>query len=346
MAGSGFFLGGLAEGMETARKGALAERTQTETTGIAHRGLAIKEATEARAAEQQMLDQGNKIFSDWMEQINTAVKSAVATGTPPEVLMPQIEPLVAKAEQFGARIGRGGSVRPMIQAMFSQPSTIKAAEIAAKAKAHGTVTEQTAIAGAEKGIPITSGPAPAGPTGAPVVEKFDATKSHYPFGDMDKKVAHSEKLGDNFRQATKTFDTIEDFYQRIKASETENTGAADIAAVFSYIKMLDATSTVSPGEQKSVKEAASIIQQLELQRDRILAGKSNTLHTDTKKDLIRMTEKIYAVAKKSKDRITEEHAHIGRKVKINPSSYIPGYTGPSTDFPMTTPSGIGFRVSQ
>lgn len=71
--------------------------------------------------------------------------------------------------------------------------------------------------------------------------------------DIKERANISNQLRDDFRTDTKEFGQINNYWDRIKSAKP--TGPGDLSLVFSYMKMIDPTSSVQQGEQASAANA-------------------------------------------------------------------------------------------
>lgn len=124
----GFFLGGAAEGMESAAKQGLARDTLAADTGLRTRGLDIQERNSANdvglrtraldiqerqireARARETLTKVDKQVADTMSIIGETVKTALAAGRDPAVVHRTITPLADSAKRLFAASGRDPSL--------------------------------------------------------------------------------------------------------------------------------------------------------------------------------------------------------------------------------------------
>jgi hypothetical protein len=86
----------------------LAERAQTERTGLAGRGLALQERAQAHAESQDQIKRATDIYNQQIANITEVVKAGVATQRDPKQILNSVTPLVQQAEQ----ISRYAMVQP------------------------------------------------------------------------------------------------------------------------------------------------------------------------------------------------------------------------------------------
>ena len=85
-----------------------------------------------------------------------------------------------------------------------------------------------------------------------------------------------QKLRKEYIDQQKPFEELRAMYQRMIAgyegAATDQTGASDIALVFSYMKMLDPTSVVRENEQATAQNAAGVPDQIKMMWNKMLEG--------------------------------------------------------------------------
>lgn len=325
----GAFAGGFAQGFGEAQTRALAERAQTERTALGNRGLALQEQVQRHAQSQDYMKRADAIYQEYIGQITEAVKGAHAVGKDPKSILRAVAPIVEAADQIGTVAGRKpGSALAATQAMLVQPGLVETAAATGKAKAASSIAEQETI---NKAV------------GAGVVT---AEQLASPFGTLKEKLDHIDKLRDDYFKQSNRFNQVSDYFGRIQVAE--NNAVGDISRIFSYIKLLDPTSTVSPGEQATARNTTGVPEQLMLLYNRMLnsQGKENeiVLSTNQRNQFLSNSKKIFDRVEAEHKKVREFFAESGKRAKINPKSIMPDYTGPDSDFPMATPSGIGFKV--
>lgn len=79
-------------------------------------------------------------------------------------------------------------------------------------------------------------------------------------------------LRDGYFKAAKPFVDLRTNYQRIQAASKDETGASDIAMVYSFMKMLDPTSVVREGEFATAENAGGVDSRITSLYNRVLNG--------------------------------------------------------------------------
>jgi hypothetical protein len=87
-----------------------------------------------------------------------------------------------------------------------------------------------------------------------------------------RKFSQEKSLRAEFIKQAQPYTDLRTNYQRIKASAMDNTGASDIAMVYSFMKMLDPTSVVREGEFATAANAGGVDSQVIGMYNRVLSG--------------------------------------------------------------------------
>lgn len=102
-------------------------------------------------------------------------------------------------------------------------------------------------------------------------------------------------------------------------------GAGDIAMVFSFIKALDPTSVVQPGEQATARNAPGVTDQLLNTYNRILNGEFLT--PATRGDFLKVIESELAHRKAPAVEMARRYRTIARESSVNPDHVVPRVFG-------------------
>ena len=328
---NGFFLGGAAEGMESAAKQALARDTLTSDTDIRNRGLSIQDRAQtlaeknaARTANQSVLERVDKQVSDTMAIVADTVKSALATNKDPETIRKAITPLVDSAKSLTAKAGGDpNALDARVGALFVSPTgsdtaaaTVQSAAATAQGKVEG---EQTGKINAAK----ARGDANLGP-------EFEKDK-----------VSAENTLRDDYTKASSNFYTMRDAKSRL--DNLDKSGAGDMALVFQFMKMLDPTSTVREGEYASAANSGGVPSSVQALYNKALG--EGSIGDKARSGIMSQSLRFFEAASKQHDKIQTNYANIAKRQGINPDNVI---VDPREDRAITgkTPGGIGFRATR
>ena len=108
---------------------------------------------------------------------------------------------------------------------------------------------------------------------SPMMQQMKAARDKALQEDLAKVQSGDLKdLRNRYEKKTQNMGKIESAYNKIL--QTKPTAAGDVALVFQFMKMLDPTSTVGPGEQASAQNAAGISEKIINMYNRALTGES------------------------------------------------------------------------
>lgn len=353
----GFFLGGIAQGMETARRGALEEKTQADSTGIATRGLELQERIQGRAEQQQDITRGDAFIAETMTAISETIKSSIAGGNPKEAIMPVIQPYIVSAKELAARIGRNpAEIDGKVATLFAQSTPVQQAAVKGAATATELVSEArtknaalappgmvrggapVVIPGTVPGVPAVPGTtAPAAP--APLTEG-DLLRWKSP----QDKLADADQLREKYTAQSKDFITIRDAKNRIDV--LKKTGPGDVGLVFQYLKILDPNSTVREGEFATVRNAGGVPSAL-----RSLINKAigeGVLEESIRKQIEEQATAFYQKAAVQHDKLVTQYANVAKKrghaVEDVVFDLYPAAVSGAPLRSGTTPGGVNWKI--
>lgn len=296
---SGFFQGGMAEGIQSANKMDLANRTLAADTDLRTRGLEIKERTLQRAERQDILTRVDKAVSDTMATVNETIKAAVEAGRSPDQILKAVTPLVESAKALGAKAGRDPSLfDAQVKAWISQPGLIESA--GAEGTAAGIKKATAAIAEAR------------------ALQRAGVEDPTAGFKDKDQKIKAEGSLRDDYLKASQDFIKIRDAKNRLDA--IEDTGAGDVALIFQFMKILDPGSTVREGEFATAESTAGVPGWVRAQYNKALSGERLT--PEQRKAFKSQAAKLFQAQATQQDRLTTQFANIAKKNKLDVDSVI------------------------
>lgn len=318
---NGFFLGGMADSMESMRKQDLAERTLAQDVGLRTRAIDLQEKELARAAQQETITRAEKQVEATMGVVSETIKSAVAVGRDPELIRRAVEPLVASAKAIASRIGRDpSSLDAMVGAQLYQPTGTETARAAGVLKATTAIAEDETLQKA----------------GVDALGKWKT---------LDEKVKAEGALRDDFLKQAQPFITMRDYRSNLDKIQAD--GAGDIALVFSFMKIIEPNSVVMPGEQANARNAGGVPGHLWGLYNTLLGGGS--LSKDTRKQLREQALGLYESKAAGFDKLQTQFANIAKRQKLNVSNVVVDLM-PSQDddfnerFDGVTPNGTRYRV--
>ena len=303
---NGFFAGGYAEGMDTANKQALAEKTLADDTGLRTRALQLQESQFRNLQNQQVQERGDKLIADTMANVAEAVKAANEAGKDPATVMKAVQPLINSAKAVAAKIGRDpNALDYQAQAIFVNPNAVQKAQVAGEAQATAAVAQDVT----EKKLLNQQAPQQPGQPEPELTRRYKSAQ---------EKTSSENTLRDDFMKQAKDFITIRDAKNRLDV--IEKTGAGDIALVFQYMKILDPGSTVREGEYATARNAAGIPDRILSMYNRAVDGEQ--LSAKARKDIVSQANKFYDSAAIQHDKLTTRFSGIAKRQGLNPDNVI------------------------
>lgn len=316
--GSGFFLGGAAEGISDARKQTLAENTLSQDTGLRSRGLDIQQQALNDKSQRDVIERIDKQITDTMAVVGDTVKSAIEGGKDTDTIQKAVIPLVDSAKALAAKAGRDPkALDAQLNAMLITPSKVETSSTAGISKATAQISEEKALAAA--GVEGTGG-----------------------FTNKQQKVQAENSLRDDFLKASKDYLTVRDAKNRMDS--ILETGAGDIALLYSYMKILDPGSTVREGELALAQQASGVPAVVLNMYNKVVNGER--LPPETRKQFHAQAEKIYQKTAEQQDKNATQFADIARRQKLDTRNVVPDLL-PSTvrdRIEGATSTGIKFKV--
>lgn len=129
-----------------------------------------------------------------------------------------------------------------------------------------------------------------------------------------------EQMFDDFLKVSKDFKTIRDFYDRIEVSAQNPSPAGDLGVIFSYMKMLDAQSTVREGEQATAENARGVPESVRTAYNRFLTG--TKLGAGQRADFINRARQIYQTELKLHQRTEQFFKEKATRNGLNPGNVV------------------------
>lgn len=131
------------------------------------------------------------------------------------------------------------------------------------------------------------------------------------------------KLADDYRKDSGTFAAVRDAYNRVKTASTEPSAAGDISLIYSYMRMLDPTSTVREGEFATAQNAGSVPEKIQAQYNKILNGERLT--ENIRADFLNQSSKLYQTAHKQQEGMVKQYVEKAKKIGAEPSLVVTDY---------------------
>lgn len=129
------------------------------------------------------------------------------------------------------------------------------------------------------------------------------------------------KLRNEYVKESKPFTDLRINYQKIMASSRDNTGASDIAMVYSFMKMLDPTSVVREGEFATAENAGGVPTQIMTMYNRALTGER--LAPEIRQQFLQQAARQYEQQLQTYQAVRQQFQELARQYGIDPERVAP-----------------------
>jgi hypothetical protein len=155
-----------------------------------------------------------------------------------------------------------------------------------------------------------------------------------------KEAAEAEEgLRKEFTSQSKDFVTIRNAYNTIEQVAKNPSPAADIALIYSIMKVFDPTSVVRETEYATAQNAAGVPDQLRNVWNRILSGER--LNPQQRSDFVNQARTIYRTQEQSYNRTRDQYQGITERLGLNPQNTLIEFSNPQAAGPaQSEPSSI------
>lgn len=161
-----------------------------------------------------------------------------------------------------------------------------------------------------------------GPNGAPVYMPPDEAVGRKPARGVDDQDVKTEKqLRSEYMDQSKTFQTVRDMFQTVKAAGAgDNEGVSDIALIYAYMKILDPGSAVREGEYATAQNAGSIPENIANLYNKALSGAK--LQPEQRAKYVSEAGKIYESRRTQQKRNEDTYRALARQYGVDPTRVV------------------------
>ncbi len=138
--------------------------------------------------------------------------------------------------------------------------------------------------------------------------------------DPEDKVNIEAGLRQEVFNRSKTFETVDDAFNRIQASAKEPSAAGDMAMIFNYMKILDPGSTVREGEYATAQQATGIPGRTMNLYNNIVDGMR--LNDKQRADFLKRSKMLYGEATTKHTKLTDRYNTLATKYGVDPTNVI------------------------
>lgn len=313
---NGFFLGGMAEGIETGRAGmraqealglereglglrrdALAQDASQfdRKIGLDEKALSLKEKAMKRDEIRAATAQVDEAIANTMKLASATIQAGLAVNRPIDQIRKTVTPLLSDVQGLAGRIGRDPSIYAR---QLDAQLTLPGAEEAAAAEGRATVAKQKAIA--EGGM-------------SPLEPK--------------QKVEVENSLRDDYLKQSAPFIEVNDAWNRIQG--IKDTGAGDVALLYSYMKLIDPGSTVREGELALAQQASGVPARVLNLYNSVVRGEQ--LPPEMRKGFREQAKSLFDRQSSAQKRLRDQFEAIAKRQGVDARNVVIDFTTPETD---------------
>jgi hypothetical protein len=154
-------------------------------------------------------------------------------------------------------------------------------------------------------------------------EKAAIAKSEQAAGpDSDREA----KLRKEYLDGSKNYLIVQDAFGNINraaelaAKNPASQGAADLALIFSYMKLLDPGSTVREGEFANAQNAAGVPQRIQAEYNRLITG--GRLGDDQRKEFVRVAKSLYVQRQRAQNQLSSIYSELAKRDNVRPEMVV------------------------
>ncbi len=136
--------------------------------------------------------------------------------------------------------------------------------------------------------------------------------------DPAKKFDQEEKIIKEYSSKTKEYQDSRTTLEKIKSSAADNSGAGDLALVFSFMKMLDPGSVVRESEFAAASDTAGLYANLKNQATKVQSGQFLT--PKQRKQFASLANQYMTAASKHEKRVKKSLDSVIKNYKLNPDN--------------------------
>jgi hypothetical protein len=156
--------------------------------------------------------------------------------------------------------------------------------------------------------------APDGSSATPIYSAADAPGGQ--FASAKDRANVEEGLRKEFTSQSKDFVTVREAKNQIEEITKSPSAGADVALVYSFMKILDPNSVVRETEYATAQNAAGVPDQIRNVWNRILAGER--LNPAQRQDFVTQARKVYTSREKSYRGMQEQYRDIAKRKNLDP----------------------------
>lgn len=140
-------------------------------------------------------------------------------------------------------------------------------------------------------------------------------------GGQEIDFGNEQQLRGSFNQLTANYRTLADAYGRIRTSAQQGTAPGDMSLIFSYMKMLDPTSTVREGEYASAQNTTGIGGAIINLYNQAVDG--TMLNPTQRQEFVNTAGKLFGVAQNAYNTTADYYRGLATQYGMDPNRIVP-----------------------
>lgn len=152
-------------------------------------------------------------------------------------------------------------------------------------------------------------------------------------GEPEPNFSDENSLRNHFDQITGNYRVVGDAYRQIEAAAAGDTGASDMALIFSYMKMLDPGSTVREGEYATAQQTTNIPGYVANLYNQAVDG--TKLNEEQRSQFVTAAASIYSASQSQYTNLQNQYRDLATSYGMDPNRVViagqPGQGGVAVD---------------
>jgi hypothetical protein len=144
-------------------------------------------------------------------------------------------------------------------------------------------------------------------------------------------------LRKEFNAEAKPFNEVSASFSRLNSAAKDDTGASDIAMIYSYMKMLDPGSVVREGEFATAENAGGVGEKIRNLYNKVMQG--TRLTPAVRADYLNVAKRLNTESNVKFNKLKKRYKGISERAGLNPENTVT-IEEPGTETPVTSQAGF------
>ena len=132
--------------------------------------------------------------------------------------------------------------------------------------------------------------------------------------------ARANTLRDEYNQGSRTFEAVQDAYENIRRAASSQSGAGDMAFLYSFVRMLDPTSVVRESEFATAAASGSLGERMQTLVGRVISGER--LPESLRQSFLQEASNIHQTHQRAQELRDSEYTRLARSFDIDPANVV------------------------